>query len=218
MAQTACAAHGQCRVVPVDVIEFEMDHFTGTQSQPCQELHNGIVATPHGRALIDAGQQLTDVISRNRTWDRGHGPVGHHRNGCCQIQLHFAAILGILQERAQRTGHELGALLVQTRRLALDKSHDIAGAQACEGDRSVCEPICQKTVDERPVVKDGRFGQATYLAQILLVLLRTTLCRRALTYRSRFSGNDAFAVEKVHDMLKCSGIAWMGFELSSAIT
>jgi hypothetical protein len=52
---------------------------------------------------------------------------------------------------------------------------------------------------------------------MVLVLLRTALCRREATYRERFGGNDAFAVEKVQDMLQCSGIAWMGFSLSSAI-
>jgi len=97
--------------------------------------------------------------------------------------------------------------------------HFTVGAVGAPGERVF---YIQGRQDRRLVTLKSEKEQvralATYLAQILLVLLRTTLCRRALTYRSRFSGNDAFAVEKVHDMLKCSGIAWMGFELSSAIT
>jgi hypothetical protein len=47
----------------------------------------------------------------------------------------------LLQKRPQRTGQELRALHMQARGLALDKSHDIAGIQTRERDRSVAEPI-----------------------------------------------------------------------------
>ena len=103
------------------------------------------------------------------------------------------------------------------RRLALDKSHDIVGAQAREGDWSVGEPILKKPVDERHVVDNGRFGQAASLTQMVLVLLRPELGWRESTDRYRFGGNDAFTVQKADDMLKGSYIALVGFYLLSAV-
>jgi hypothetical protein len=62
VAPATLAADIQDCGVPVDVVELKKHDLAGTQSQACQEQHNGVIATTRGGALIDAGQQLIDLI------------------------------------------------------------------------------------------------------------------------------------------------------------
>ena len=64
---------------------------------------------------------------------------------------------------------------MQTWRLALDKFHDIAGAQPRERDASIAEPVFEKVVDEWSVVGDCRIGESARFAQILLIGLCAAL-------------------------------------------
>lgn len=116
--------------VPGNVVKLEKGHFTRTQSQSCEQEHDGVVATPSRGASFDAGQQLMDLVRPNRARDRWHRPVGHDGNGRGQIQRDLPAIARVPQEGTQRAGQELRALQMQLRRLALDISHDIVGTEA----------------------------------------------------------------------------------------
>ena len=62
----ALAADTQLSRVPVYVIELERCHFTGTQAKACEQEQDGVIATPRRGAPVDAGQQLADLVRRNR--------------------------------------------------------------------------------------------------------------------------------------------------------
>src|ERR1700676_2155957 len=83
-------------------------------------------------------------------------------------------------------GHELRSLHVQSWRLVLYKSHNIACTQTRERDASVFE----KTVDERNVADDCRAGQRARVQQVLPEGLGTTLSRRRLAYGSLLAGGS----------------------------
>ena len=55
---------------PASVIELERRHFTGAQTQACEQEQDSVIATPHRGATIDAGQQLTNLIRPNRPGNR----------------------------------------------------------------------------------------------------------------------------------------------------
>ena len=127
---TAFPSDAHLSGLPVNIVELEKGHFTGTQPESREQEHDRVVA-PAGRgAPIDTGQQLTDLVRPNRARDRWHRPVGDDGNGGGQIQRHRSAIARVPQEGPQRAGQELRALQMQTWRLAPDKAHDIAGTQA----------------------------------------------------------------------------------------
>jgi hypothetical protein len=65
----------------------------------------------------------------------------------------------VSQEGTQRGGQELRAFEMQARGVALDKSHDVAGAQAREPDPSVAEPTREEIADEGHVIDDRRTSQ-----------------------------------------------------------
>src|SRR5215831_2191926 len=71
------ATNAQLSRVPVHVPELERHHFPGTQTQPCEQEHNSVVATPHRRAPVDVGQQLPNLARPNRARDGRHRPVGY---------------------------------------------------------------------------------------------------------------------------------------------
>ena len=66
-ALATLAADAQLSRVPVNVFEFERYHFTGAQTQSREQEQDGVVATAHRGAPIDADEQLTDLLSRNRS-------------------------------------------------------------------------------------------------------------------------------------------------------
>ena len=116
----------------------------------------------------------------NRPGDRRHRPVGDDRNGGGQIQRNLAEISRVVQEGAQCGGHELRSLPVQSWRLALYESHNIACTQPRERDSSGAETVFEKTADERNVVDDCRAGQRAHFQQILPKRLGTELSRSRL--------------------------------------
>ena len=67
---------------------------------------------------------------------------------------------------------------MQLRRLALDKSHDIAGVQVVPSITGpVAETIREKPTNERHVVDDRSSGQSARVAQVLGVRMRAALHR-----------------------------------------
>ena len=148
VAHSSLGAHLQRRGTPVNVIEFEEGDFAQAQSQPCKQQQNGVVATTHGGAAIDAGQQPVNLIGGNRTRNGIHRPVGDDGNGGDQIRRSLVAIPHVVQKRAQRGGHELCALLVHPRRHVLNESHDVASAQNREGHLTCTEAMLKEGAEQ----------------------------------------------------------------------
>jgi hypothetical protein len=114
---------------------------------------------------------------RDRPWDRGHGPVGHNRNGGDQIQCDLSAHAGVLEKGAQRRRHELRSLHVQTSDTTLNECHDVFASQTRKMYRSIAESIFEKVPDKRDVVDDGGPTQSSVLSKILLVAPCTAIGR-----------------------------------------
>jgi hypothetical protein len=105
---------------------------------------------------------------------------------------------------------------MQARGVALDKSHDIAGAQARERDRSVAEPIVEETADERHVINDRRTSQRTLVAQVALERLYPLLNRSQAAWCVLLSGDHALPAQKVYELLQRGGVAPAHLHAASA--
>ena len=142
------------------------------------------------------------MIRANRPRDRGHRPVGHDRNGGSQIERNVSEVARVVQEGAQCTSHEFRSLQMKPRRLALHKSHDIAGTQPREPDGSTAETIVKKIADEGHVVDNRCAGQGARFAQVLLVVSRTTLSRAQSRRRYLLDGNHVVTAQKIKKVSK----------------
>jgi hypothetical protein len=58
----ALATHAQGAILPVDILELEKRHFTGTQTQPRKQQQDRIVASPDRGVSIDSSQQPAHLI------------------------------------------------------------------------------------------------------------------------------------------------------------
>ena len=217
VALATLAVHAQMAFLPVDVVELQGRHLARTQSQARKQKHDGVVAASGRGAPIDAGQQPTHLVRSNRARDRRHRPVGDDGNSGRQIDIDLAAKSGVAQERAQRGGHQLGALLVQARRLVPNKVHDIGGAQTRQLDRPRPKAMLEEVADERNIVDDRGFGQRTLLAQVHLVGAGPVLNRRSLRYRESRLRNHALVSKKVHQVCECPMVTALGPQASSSI-
>jgi hypothetical protein len=74
-----------------------------------------------------------------------------------------------LKKGAQRRGHELRSLHVQTPGTALDESDDICRPQTRQTHSSGAESMLKKLSDERNIVDYRSFGQSAIPAQVLIV-------------------------------------------------
>ena len=107
---------------------------------------------------------------------------------------------------------------MQSWRLALYESHNIACTQTRERDSSGTETVFEKTADERNVVDDCRTGQRAHFQQIPTVHLGTMLSRSRLACQFLFAGNHALIAQKADEMLEGSGIPPARSYASSAIS
>jgi hypothetical protein len=196
----APAAHGQLSCAPIDVIELQGHHFPGAHSESGQHQQDRIVAPPYRALPIDAGEELPGLLGRDRPWDRSHRPAGDNRNGSGQVQCDFSAQAGVLKKGAQRRGHELGSLHVQTPGAALDESHNICSSQIRKAHSSVAESMLKKLSDERDIVDDRSFGQSAVSAQVLFVGSCTALSWDESRRRNLLGWNDSLLTQKRHQL------------------
>lgn len=73
----------RCRIMWRDLRQYD---------QSCEQEQDGIVAKSSRCAPINAGQQSSDQICRNRARDRRHRPVGHGWHGSGQIHDYLSDI------------------------------------------------------------------------------------------------------------------------------
>ena len=69
---TTLAVDTQASSLPVNVLEFQEGHFSGTQTQAGEQKQDRVVAPSHCSAAIDLTQQSVYLIGRNPSGNRGH--------------------------------------------------------------------------------------------------------------------------------------------------
>src|SRR5665213_960858 len=214
LAPAALAAHGELPRAPIDVIELQRHHFARSQSEPGQHQQDRIVAPSHRALPIDAGEELLSLLRGDRPWDRGHGPVGHNRNGGDQIQCDLSAHAGVSEKGAQRRRHELRSLHVQTSGATLNECHGVFGSQTRKMYCSIAELILEKVSDKRDVVDDGRPTQRSVLAKILLLAPCTDFGRPDREYRGLLRWDSPPTAQVRHEMLQRRYISAGGSSLA----
>jgi len=107
---------------------------------------------------------------------------------------------------------------VQSWRLVLYESHNIACTQTRERDSSGTETVFEKTADERNVVDDCRTGQRAHFQQIRPYTWAQ--CSAEVGWHANFfsRGITALIVQKADEMLEGSGIPPARSYASSAIS
>src|SRR5204862_275677 len=131
---------------------------------------------------------------------------------------HRALIARVLEEGSQGAGQKLGAFQVQPWRLALDKSHHVTGRQTGEWRGPSAEPVREKSVNERGVIRNRGAGQRPRVAQVLHVRMHGTLGRCQSSGGDWFRGDDPFTTQKLQKVPEGSGITLAGPHLSPAMT
>jgi hypothetical protein len=127
-------------------------------------------------------------------------------------------IAQVPEEGPQGAGQELGAFPVQPGRLSLDKLHHITGGQTGEPHGSLAELMCEKSLNERGVIRNRGAGEGTRVAQVLHIRLHPALCRGPSTGRDRFRGDHILMTQKRQEVPERSGVTGARLHLPPAMT
>ncbi len=82
------AANSNGTLVPIEVVQPQLDNPAGTQSEPRKQQQDGVVTTSGGRSPIAPGKQPVHLRRRYRLGDPRHRPVryrGHTGMQVCWI-------------------------------------------------------------------------------------------------------------------------------------
>jgi hypothetical protein len=91
-APTTLAMDAEASVLPVDVVELQRGHLSGTQPQASEQQQDRVVAPSHRSAAIDPAEQSAYLLGCDASGNRGPRPVGHTRDDRGQIQSHLSAV------------------------------------------------------------------------------------------------------------------------------
>jgi hypothetical protein len=105
-------------VLPIQVIEFHMDYFSGTQAEACQKEQDRIVAPPLGRGPIAGLEETLDLLRFKELRQVRQPPVCHRGNGSGQIHRDGAPFVEKTEKTAKAGGDELGTSWAHPVRMA----------------------------------------------------------------------------------------------------
>ena len=176
------AANSNGTLIPIEVVQPQLDNLAGAQPEPRKQQQDGVITTSDGRSPIAPGKQPVHLRRRYRLGDSRHRPVRYRRHTGTQVCLDITKVAAVLQKRAQGRGHDLGPLrMVQTRRIRLYKANDVRSGDLAEPNFAVGEGVLEKASDRVAVQADRGCGQPTLARQVELEFLTGSQgrCRRS---------------------------------------
>ena len=172
------AAHHHLAVVPVDILQREGGHLTGSQPEACQQREDGEVPHPGDRVPVAAVEQRRHRVGAQRPGQRLIRPAGGGGHGLRQRTGGVALQEQKAQQRPQRGDQHLGRAPAASATLADHERGHVAGRQVLQ-----VEPVSSLTLrheqsSRAQVALDAAGRQPAFVRQVGAVLLHQNLRRR----------------------------------------
>lgn len=153
------------------------------------------MVAPPGRCTVIASiQQTLDLLLGKVLGDRRQAPVRHGWHTSGQIDLDLRLTQQESKERPQSRHHELSSFCALGVSVGEDVACDVRCRQLLELQCPVAELMDQKTMGNRPVVRDRRRREASLRPQIFLVLALELSQRRGVINRLG-TGNNSLTLQ-----------------------
>jgi hypothetical protein len=94
-------------VLPVYVIEFHMDDFSGAEAEACQKEQDRVIAPVGARGPIAGLKETLDIVRLEGLRQVRQTPICYRGNGSGQIYRDFVLLVEKAQETAKGCGDEL---------------------------------------------------------------------------------------------------------------
>ena len=108
------------------------------------------------------------MLGRDRPGQRWRsGPRSYRWHGADQRHVDLAAILGITKECPQRVHDLLERERLEAPGMVTYKADEVGGTERGEIDAVVAEAMHEKVACQRPVVRNRRDGQTSFMPEVL---------------------------------------------------
>jgi hypothetical protein len=164
------APHLQHAGPPVDVLEFQGDHFAGPQSQSGQQENDGMITAGDGVIPLAGVDDPFDFFRREVLGDLGESPFRHSRDGPREVRLGLSVLEEEPEEGAQGRHHQPGDFGAARAGVSQEVARDVVRGQLRDTDRPIPEAFDDQTPDEGPVPCDRDRGEAAFLLEVVGIL------------------------------------------------
>ncbi len=171
MVLASLAPHLQLADSPIDIIKFQGDHLTCSQSQSGEQEEDSAIAEGGWAVLLVSMDNLLDLFRGAVLWKFGEPPIRHARNRPSKIALRLPAQEEESKERAQCGHHHLGHSGAARVSVSQEESRDVVGRQVSDTDRCVPKAFDDETPGELPVMGDRYRGKTAFFLEVVLILL-----------------------------------------------
>ena len=201
------AANTDEPIVPVDARQLKVDHFAGTQAKARQQQQDRKVTATRGASSVASLKQTLYLRCRYRLGQTCHRPVRHGRHAAMQVDRDVAAVAAILQERAQRRDHDLGALrMSKAGCFGLHEANDVSSSEPMKLDLVFAEDLPQESSNRIAIQTNRGSGEPALAQQILLECLPNLMIGRDCGGRRRYRGSSSIGT-KPNESMERVGVA-----------
>ena len=109
LAPAALAGDGDEPFVPIEIVQSQSGHFAAAQPQSGQQQQDRVVSPSGRRAPVATGEDLFDLLRRERLRQSGQPPVHDWQHAGGELWRNVPALVEVTQEAAQRRRDELGS-------------------------------------------------------------------------------------------------------------
>ena len=190
VVRASLAPHLQHAGPPVDVIEFQGDHFAGPQPQAGQQEDDGMITAGDGGVPLASADDPFDFFRREVLRHLGESPFRHGRDGPREVALRLSVLEEKPEEGAQGRHHQPGDFGAARAGVSQEETRDVVRGQFPDTDRPVPEAFDDETPDEGPVPGDRDRGEAAFFLEVVGILASERR-QRGLVGRRLWRSNGA---------------------------
>ena len=202
----AFPSHRELSGSPVDIVQFQGDHLSGSKPEPCEEKKHRVISPSDRGGPITAVEKAFDLVGLEEFGYIGQPPSGDGQHRLGEVTCRLPVLEEEPEEGSKSNHHQLGDLRRPGVRSPEEKPANVLGTQLSKSDGTVAEAVDEKTPDKVPIPGPRHCSDPALLCEIVVVPVLDHPQRR-LIYFGFWTTNEAFAPEMVEKTMEGEYIA-----------
>jgi hypothetical protein len=166
---TPLSTHCEHPGPPIDIVEFQGDHFACAEPQAGQKQYHCTIAATDRRAAVAGLDDPFDIIRLKVPRNIHQPPSGHRWNGSCEVNLRLSASEEKATERADRRHHQLGSSGTARTGVPEYEAGDIVRDELSKTDLASSKTFFDELLEVAPVSGDCFRRNTTFPEEILFI-------------------------------------------------